>query len=114
MDSSDGLSTTLNQMANQSKKQFVITHIPTNSDVIEFAKTNHLEPRKIIFDGGEEYEIVFTVSKPNISKVKKIAKSLKTPIIEIGYVTSGRGVFLRQDQTRIRDKGWQHFKTDLK
>ena len=42
MDSSDGLSTTLNEMAKQSKKKFVITKLPTNSEVIKFATMNNL------------------------------------------------------------------------
>ena len=36
MDSSDGLSTCLNELSDQSKKQFVITKLPVNSDLIDF------------------------------------------------------------------------------
>jgi len=36
----------------------------------------------------------------------------KTPIIEIGYVTKGRGVFIKKDKksVRLEDLGWHHFK----
>ena len=42
----------------------------------------------------------------------KNAKLLKTPIIEIGYVTSGKGVFLKNVDKNIivKDLGWKHFK----
>jgi len=38
MDSSDGLSSCLNEMSRQSKKKFLITKLPTNEDVKEFSK----------------------------------------------------------------------------
>jgi len=36
---------------------------------------------------------------------------LKTPIIEIGYVTSGKGVFIQKNNSyvRLKDLGWKHF-----
>jgi len=37
---------------------------------------------------------------------------LKTPIIEIGYVTSGKGVQVKKNEETIilKDLGWKHFK----
>lgn len=111
MDSSDGLSTTLNQMARDSHKQFIITHEPTTNEVIEFSRSNNIDSRKLIFDGGEEYEIVFTASSSNLPKIEKIARSTSLSLIEIGYVKNGTGVFLRgKKNERIMDQGWQHFK----
>ena len=112
MDSSDGLSTTLNEMANQSKCKFVINNIPTGKDLFEFAKLHKIDPRELVFHGGEEYEFVFTVSKKYKPKVKKNSLLLKIPIIEIGYVTKGRGVFLEKNekQSTLKDLGWHHFR----
>ena len=42
MDSSDGLSTTLNEMSSQSKKRFVITRMPSENDVFDFASSSRL------------------------------------------------------------------------
>ena len=111
MDSSDGLSTTLNEMASQSNKKFIIDSIPAQKDLFEFAKQNKLEPINLIFHGGEEYEFVFTASKKNKSKIQKIATQLKVPIIEIGHVTKGRGVYQKKDGKllRLKDLGWHHF-----
>ena len=69
MDSSDGLSTTLIQMSNQSKKRFVINELPTERDVFDFANSNNLDANDLIFNGGEEYEIVATVSPSNLKKI---------------------------------------------
>ena len=113
MDSSDGLSTTLNEMANQSKKKFLIFQIPSNSDLFEFAKKNKLNPIDLIFNGGEEYEIISTVNPKNIQRVKKSAKNLKIPLIEIGFVRKGSGVFYHDKDKiiKIKDEGWLHFRS---
>ena len=109
MDSSDGLSTTLNEMAKQSKKKFVINNSPHKKDLEGFAKSNQ---DKLVFHGGEEYEFVFTINPKYKRVILKNAKLLKTPIIEIGYVTTGKGVVLQRDNRNIplKDKGWKHFR----
>ena len=112
MDSSDGLSTTLNEMSKQSKKKFVIDNIPTKKDLEIHAKSQKLDLNKLIFHGGEEYEFVFTTSPKYRQVIKKNARLSKTPIIEIGHVTSGKGVFLQEDSKLItlKDLGWKHFR----
>ena len=112
MDSSDGLSSCLNEMSQQSKKKFVITKLPTNEDVKEFSIENEISLNKLVFDGGEEMELVFTVMPKNLRKIYMIAKKIKMNIFEIGYVTKGNGVFFDDDKEsfRIKDMGWQHFR----
>ena len=110
MDSSDGLSTTLNEMSTQSKKKFVITRMPSENDVFDFASSNRLNANDLIFNGGEEYEIVATANTSNLTRIKKYAKKHRIKLYEIGYVTKGSGVFYKKDEKliRIKDKGWQH------
>ncbi len=110
MDSSDGLSTTLNEMSTQSKKKFVITRMPSENDVFDFASSNGLNANDLIFNGGEEYEIVATANTSNLTRIKKYAKKHRIKLYEIGYVTKGSGVFYKKDGKliRIKDKGWQH------
>ena len=112
MDSSDGLSTTLNEMAKQSGKKFIVDNIPSNKDLEDYVKKENLNLNSIIFNGGEEYEFIFTVPVKYRKNIIKNAKLLKTPIIEIGYVTSGKGVFLKNVDKNIivKDLGWKHFK----
>ena len=112
MDSSDGLSTTLNEMAKQSKNKFIITKIPASKDLENFAKSYKLNLNNLVFNGGEEYEFVFTASPKNKKTIVKNAKSLKIPIIEIGYTTSGKGVYVKNDNglIQLKDRGWKHFK----
>jgi len=110
MDSSDGLSTTLNEMSNQSKKKIVITRMPSENDVFDFASSSRLNANDLILNGGEEYEIVATVNTSNLPKIKKYAKKHRMKLYEIGYVTKGNGVFYKKDGklVKIKDKGWQH------
>ena len=112
MDSSDGLSSCLNELSNQSKKKFLITKIPTNDDVIEFAEKNKISLNRLVFDGGEEFELVFTVTPKNLKKIHTLAKKNKISIFEIGHVSKGNGVFFDDgnDSFIIKDKGWQHFR----
>ena len=112
MDSSDGLSSCLNELSNQSKKKFLITKIPTNKDVIEFSEKNKISLNKLIFDGGEEFELVFTVTPKNLKKIHSLAKKNGINIFEIGHVSKGKGVFFDDDNNsyEIKDRGWQHFR----
>ncbi|QUC64901.1 thiamine-phosphate kinase [Nitrosopumilus sp. K4] len=111
MDSSDGLSTTLNEMAKQSKQKFVIDKIPTPKSVYEFAEQNKIDSMDLIFNTGEEYEFVFTAPKKYRDHIHKLASKLKTPVVQIGYVTKGKGVYLKGDKlVQIKDSGWRHFK----
>ncbi len=88
MDSSDGLSTTLNEMAKQSRCKFLVEKIPTKKEVESFSNKYKKDLESLVFHGGEEYEIVFTAPKKYKSKILTIAKSTKTPIIEIDSTSS--------------------------
>ena len=112
MDSSDGLSTTLNEMSKQSKKKFIINKIPLNKDLEIYLKKQKMDLNLAVFHGGEEYEFIFTIPAKHKKVIIKNAKILKTPIIEIGYVALGKGVYLEKDskKTILKDLGWKHFK----
>ncbi|MDP6303966.1 MAG: thiamine-phosphate kinase [Candidatus Nitrosopelagicus sp.] len=112
IDSSDGLSSCLNELSNQNKKKFLITKIPTNKDVIEFSKKNGISLNRLVFDGGEEFELVFTTMPENLKKIHALAKKNKMSIFEIGHVSKGKGVFFDDGDNlfKIKDNGWQHFR----
>ncbi|MHA7646614.1 thiamine-phosphate kinase [Nitrosopumilus sp. S4] len=112
MDSSDGLSTSLNELSKQSKTKFIINHIPANKDVKEYAKSQKMDLKKLVFHGGEEYDFVFTINPKYRNIIMKNSKLLRTQIIEIGYVTSGRGVYIEEGKKliKLKDLGWKHFR----
>lgn len=111
MDSSDGLSTTLNEMSKQSKNKFIINKIPCLKDLEDHTESYKLNLHNMVFNGGEEYEFVFTISPKYKKSIEKNASLSKTKIMEIGYVTSGKGVYVEKNNkwTILKDAGWKHF-----
>ena len=111
MDSSDGLSTTLNEMSKQSKNKFIINKIPVLKDLEDYAEFYKLDLNNLVFNGGEEYEFIFTASPKHKKIIEKNAVLLKTKIIEIGYVTLGKGVYIKKNDNfiNLKDSGWKHF-----
>jgi thiamine-monophosphate kinase len=91
IDSSDGLAISLYELAKQSKVNFFIDHIPTASGIQEFAKKNDLDAKSLIFYGGEEYEIVATISRSNLERAKSFARKSKLKLHVIGRVQKGCG-----------------------
>ena len=80
---------------------------------MDFAQQNRIDPLDLIFNGGEEYEIIFTVSSRNFIKIKQKAKLQKIPIFEIGLVKKGTGVMYKTGTKKIniKDAGWVHFRS---
>lgn len=113
MDSSDGLAITLHELSRQSKKRFVVDKLPTTNEVREFAKRNRYDYKKLVLYGGEEYEIVATVPKYRLARVKRLARNVGCRLFVIGRVEKGRGVFMieRGRRSRIEKRGWEHLAT---
>src|SRR5437867_1734069 len=68
IDSSDGLATSLYEVASQSRVNIVIDNIPIAEGIEQFARKNSLDANELVFHGGEEFEIVSTIPK---SKLKQ-------------------------------------------
>ena len=69
MDSSDGLSTTLNELSRQSGKEIhhkQHTHYERTWNILQNHKKLILI--HLVFHGGEEYEFVFTTNPQDIQK----------------------------------------------
>lgn len=127
IDSSDGLSTSLYELANQSKVDFFIDNLPIPDGLEEFSKTNSISLHDLIFNGGEEYEIVATVKRSSMKKINTISKKFGLKVIVIGQVKSGsRRVLVNnnkifdlanlknrnmvcEDYYLLEDKGYMHF-----
>jgi thiamine-monophosphate kinase len=99
IDISDGLAFELGEISRLSKKKIVIDFdkLPINPKLFEFCKMNNLDWEKIVFHMGEDYQIIYTASKP-------IG-------IVIGRVFNGSGVFLEKDnkEVKLNTTGYEHF-----
>lgn len=111
IDSSDGLLRSLNQLANTSNVKIIIDELPTHESIIESAKKRKMDLDKLVLEGGEEYELIFSVKRKEWPKLKKLFQTKKFSIYKIGKVETGSGVYLvRNDKiVKLEGSGWQHF-----
>lgn len=92
IDSSDGLAASLYEIAVQSGVDIAIDYDAVRAEGLqEFANSNGLDARELVFHGGEEYEIVATMPKPLLSKARAAAKKAGCDLYVIGSVKK-RGV----------------------
>lgn len=114
MDSSDGLGVSLYELARQSVVNILIDNIPSAKGVYQFARDNHLDCKRLIFCGGEEYEIVGTIAPSRLKKAKSTVRRSKLNLFIIGKVVKGEGkVFLADMKTgkrvQLEEMGYIHF-----
>jgi thiamine-monophosphate kinase len=112
IDSSDGLSTSLYELIQKSKVDFIIDRIPIPNNLTHFASLNSIKTDDLIFFGGEEYEKVATVPKQNFRKLMKDARKHKISMYQIGQVVRGNGNLVYEIngiRKIIRNQGFQHF-----
>ena len=112
IDSSDGLSTSLYELIQKSKVDFLIDKIPIPHSLSHFASLNSIKTEDLIFFGGEEYETIATVPKQNFRKLIKDARKHGIRIYHIGQVVRGNGKLvyeIKGIQKIIRNQGFLHF-----
>jgi thiamine-monophosphate kinase len=111
MDISDGLSSDLLHICKQSEKGCVLYEdkLPLNEEAKEFAYKLQLDPTACALSGGEDYELLFTVSQADYEKVK-----LNPSISVIGYMTEaseGKHLITRGvNKHELVAQGWNHLK----
>ncbi|MEM0097699.1 MAG: thiamine-phosphate kinase [Conexivisphaerales archaeon] len=109
MDSSDGLAYTLNEMAFQSNKSFIIDKLPLSETIYKMLVYSKRNVYNDVMFGGEEYQMVLTVGQNNATFIEKLAKKNLTVIHKIGHVVNGEpSVFFREGQKLniIPKVGW--------
>lgn len=109
IDSSDGLAVSLYELASQSEGVDIIIYgIPAVEGLDKFAEENSLDKHELVFHGGEEYEIVATVSHTKIRQAEAAARKAGVSLHVIGRVQRGSGnVFVRNKL--LENRGYMHF-----
>lgn len=108
MDISDGLSGDLIKLAKVNKVGFRIFEkkIPLSPTLKKFAKKIKRVPLDFALQGGEDYELLFTVSPRNIKEIKNISSQ----ITEIGEITKDNYILESAcKRTALSDTGYDHF-----
>ena len=112
IDSSDGLSSSLYELAQKSKVDFLINKILTPNDLTHFAKLNSINTDDLLFFGGEEYETIATVPRLDFKKLIKEARKHRIKVYRIGEVIRGSGNVIYElngIQKLIKNQGYVHF-----
>jgi thiamine-monophosphate kinase len=112
MDSSDGLSVSLYDLRRSTGFGFIVEDPPIHPLVCRFAENLDLDPASLAFNGGEEYELIFTYPPDEESRVKAALQSVDCELINIGVVSENRDIVYMQKEELITIKlqGWDHFK----
>ncbi len=108
IDVSDGLAPEMHHICNNSNCGAIIykEKIPIDNDVRTVARVLSEDEYDYALYGGEDFAIVYTVSKDNLKKIKGFL---------IGEVTKDKNVNLKQKDKliRLRDRGYDHFITPI-
>ncbi|XVJ67388.1 MAG: thiamine-phosphate kinase [Lacibacter sp.] len=110
MDISDGLSSEVLHICKQSEVGAVLYEdkIPVHPDAKEFAYKLEIDPTACALSGGEDYELVFTISQNDYEKVKDV-----NGISVIGYITDakeGATIITRGgNKHQLVAQGWNAF-----
>ncbi|MCS7094358.1 MAG: thiamine-phosphate kinase [Thaumarchaeota archaeon] len=111
IDSSDGLAATLGDLMDLNGVGFLIDSPPADQLALEYASKFGLNPFSVVFEGGEEYELVFTFEAADEELVRAALSEVGCELRVIGRVTSD--VRLRTiwegKEVDVRVKGWEHF-----
>ena len=111
MDISDGLSSELLHICKQSNVGCVLYEdkLPLNEDSKEFAYKLELDPTACALSGGEDYELLFTVSQGDYEKI-----NANNGLSIIGYITEaseGKHIITRGgNKHELVAQGWNHLK----
>ena len=113
MDISDGLSSEILHISNQSNLGCVIyeERLPIAEEMKNAAYKFQIDPTACALSGGEDYELLFTIDQNDYDKIK-----LNEDISVIGYMTErekGTNIITKGGSTYpITAQGWNAFKTN--
>lgn len=100
IDVSDGLSGDLRHLCEESKvgAEIMIASLPLSPACRAYAAAHHLDPQRIALQGGEDYELLFTVPSTQHSRFERLAASTTFRFTCIGSITSKlAGLRMRRD-----------------
>jgi thiamine-monophosphate kinase len=107
IDISDGLASEILHLSKHSQKGFTVffENIPIENSTLETSSEFSLNPIASVISGGEDYELLMTISQEDFEKVKNIAE-----ITPIGFVTDEIENWLvlnSGEKTKIVAQGWK-------
>jgi thiamine-monophosphate kinase len=111
IDVTEGLASDILQICKSSNKgsRIYYSRIPVDYETSKLAEEFNLDPITPALNGGEDYELLFTVALPDLDKVKQL-QNVKI----IGHITDeGSGTYIVGDdgsEVAISAQGWEQKK----
>ena len=113
IDLSDGLAADLKHLCTASKvgAEVAVEKVPLSHAVSRQLDAQGPKLLSQIIAGGEDYELLFTVSPGILGAVANMADKVGVAITEIGTITKGDKVNINQNGSpmRLGSSGWTHF-----
>jgi len=117
IDISDGLLADLNHILVQSKigAEIELSRLPLSKEFQVRAGEYTDNPLSLALGGGEDYELLFSVSSDKRGEVARLSRELTCPLTRIGRLSRHiNGVVLKDENGRTKKAapvGYDHFKT---
>ncbi|MBC8185543.1 thiamine-phosphate kinase [candidate division KSB1 bacterium] len=110
IDISDGLASEVNHICDNSNVGAVINEkdIPVHQDVLNAGKTLNKQTREFVLNGGEDFELLFSISKLDLEKLKQTGVKYY-PIGEIINPGEGRFLITKNNNKIPLLGGFKHF-----
>jgi thiamine-monophosphate kinase len=118
IDTSDGLSSDLAHIAEQSNVGAVLysDKLPVSGDLKTFCGQFNFDPVEWTLSGGEDYTLLCTVSPDQADSVAAdFQKQFKSPLFRIGEITNDLDMIINYPDGSSRSivpSGWNHFKNE--
>lgn len=116
IDVSDGLGIDASRLAGASGVRAVLhaDRLPISPPLARFAAEEGLDPLELVLSGGDDYELLFTVSPENEARIPRELGGV--PLRRIGEMETGSGAILRANgvDREISLLGHDHLRDDLK
>lgn len=115
IDISDGLSSDLHRLCRESGVGALIdsTRIPVDSQVASICGRRALDPLLLSLHGGEDFELLFTISPENAAKLPRKVDGVS--VTQIGEIKPSSEEVRLSEGTRVwklEPGGWEHFKKE--
>ena len=110
IDVSDGLASDVFHLCKQSDLGVVVydDKLPIDKEAFETAAEFSIDPNTCALNGGEDYELLFTIGQDDFEKIKN-----HSDIHTIGYMQrkeAGKAFVTRSGNTvELKAQGWKHF-----
>ena len=114
MDISDGLYTDILNLTEASGvgADIQVDNLPVSAPLLEYGMSRGINPSLLALSGGEDFELLFSVSQKNLKKMIRLIQSGRITAKLVGKVTRRKGVryFDREEKIlKIKNKGFEHF-----